>query len=444
MAQRMVDLIEAKRDGAALTPEQIHWFLQGVVGDTIPDYQTAALLMAIYFQGMNRQETVELTMAMARSGDVLDLHDVAEVVVDKHSSGGVGDKTTLVAQPLVAACGVPVGKMSGRGLGPSGGTIDKMESITGWSASLTLSQFKQQLAEIGLVLAGQTGDLAPADGRLYALRDVTGTVPSTPLIAASIMSKKIASGADAVVLDVKAGSGAFMPTVAAARELAQIMVEIGEDAGRRMTALISNMDEPLGYAVGNALELKEAIATLRGEPVDGMAVPPGFWEHAVTVAAHMVHLAGRASSLDDARALVAGARDSGAGWEKFRQMVVAQGGDASQVDHPERLPRAEIIRDVTAERGGYVARIDAGALGWTAVRLGAGRAEKGAPIDHAVGFVMPVKVGDRLAAGDLLATVHAAGAAALEEAQQDIRAAVTLQDEPVDPLPLFYGVLEEA
>jgi pyrimidine-nucleoside phosphorylase len=444
MAQRMVDLIEAKRDGRALAPEQIHWFLQGVVGDTIPDYQTAALLMAIYFQGMNRQETVELTMAMARSGDVLDLHDVAGFVVDKHSSGGVGDKTTLVVQPLVAACGVPVAKMSGRGLGPSGGTIDKMESITGWSASLTLAQFKRQLARIGLVLAGQAGDLAPADGRLYALRDVTGTVPSAPLIAASIMSKKLAGGADAVVLDVKAGSGAFMASVDAARELAQIMVEIGEDAGRRMIALISNMDEPLGYAVGNALELKEAIATLRGEPVGGMAVPLGFWEHAVTVAAHMVHLAGRAGSLDDARALVAGARDSGAGWEKFRQMVVAQGGDVSQVDHPERLPQAEIVREVTAERGGYVARIDAGALGWTAVRLGAGRVEKGAPIDHAVGFVIPVKVGDRLEAGDPLATVHAAGTTALEEAQQAIRAAVTLQDDPVDPLPLFYGVLEAA
>jgi pyrimidine-nucleoside phosphorylase len=274
MAQRMVDLIEAKRDGQALTAEQIRWFVEGVVRDTIPDYQTAALLMAIYFQGMTREETVALTMAMAGSGDVLDLHDVAGVVVDKHSSGGVGDKTTLVVQPLVAACGVPVGKMSGRGLGPSGGTIDKMESIAGWSAALTLAQFKRQLAEIGLVLAGQTSDLAPADGRLYALRDVTGTVPSTPLIAASIMSKKLAGGADAVVLDVKVGSGAFMPTVAAGRELAQIMVKIGEDAGRRMAALISNMDEPLGYTIGNALELKEAIATLRGEALDGIAVPP--------------------------------------------------------------------------------------------------------------------------------------------------------------------------
>jgi pyrimidine-nucleoside phosphorylase len=444
MAQRMVDLIEAKRDGQALTAEQIRWFVEGVVRDTIPDYQTAALLMAIYFQGMTREETVALTMAMAGSGDVLDLHDVAGVVVDKHSSGGVGDKTTLVVQPLVAACGVPVGKMSGRGLGPSGGTIDKMESIAGWSAALTLAQFKRQLAEIGLVLAGQTSDLAPADGRLYALRDVTGTVPSTPLIAASIMSKKLAGGADAVVLDVKVGSGAFMPTVAAGRELAQIMVKIGEDAGRRMAALISNMDEPLGYTIGNALELKEAIATLRGEALDGIAVPPDFWEHVVTVAAHMLLLAGSASSLAAARELVAAARDRGDGLEKFRQMVAAQGGDVSYVDHPQRLPAAKHVEQVAAPRGGYVARIDAGALGWAAVRLGAGRAEKGAPIDHAVGFVVPVKVGDRLQAGDPLATIHAQEASAVAETQEAIRSAITLQDGPVEPLPLFYGLEEPA
>ncbi|MFW6184204.1 MAG: thymidine phosphorylase, partial [Chloroflexota bacterium] len=250
MSTRMVDIIERKRDGLALSEEQIAWFVRGVTGEDIPDYQTAALLMAIYFQGMDRRETVLLTQAMARSGDRLDLHDVAPFVVDKHSSGGVGDKTTLVVQPVVAACGVPVGKMSGRGLGPSGGTLDKMESIGGWSAERTLAQFKQQLQEIGLVLAGQTADLAPADGKLYALRDVTGTVSSTPLIAASIMSKKLAGGADAIVLDVKAGSGAFMPDEDKARELAHIMVDIGADAGRKMTALISDMNQPLGHAVG--------------------------------------------------------------------------------------------------------------------------------------------------------------------------------------------------
>lgn len=443
MAQRMVDLIEAKRDGAALSPEQIRWFVHGVVAGTIPDYQTAALLMAIYFQGMSRPETVELTLAMARSGDQLDWHDAVEVVVDKHSSGGVGDKTTLVVQPLVAACGVPVGKMSGRGLGPSGGTIDKMESIDGWSAELSLEQVRRQLLDIGLVLAGQTSDLAPADGQLYALRDVTGTVPSTPLIAASIMSKKLAGGADAIVLDVKAGSGAFMPTVAAAHELAQIMVEIGEDAGRRMVALISNMDEPLGYAVGNALEVKEALATLRGEPADGLVVPPGFWEHCLTVAAHMVRLAGRASSLEEARALVTAARDQGQGLAKFRAMVAAQGGDVGQVDNPERLPRAPVVGEVRAEREGTVSRIDAGAIGWASVRLGAGREKKGEAIDHAVGFVLPVKVGDRLAAGDLIAEVHAADHDALALAQAEIQEALTLSDGPVEPLPLFYDALGE-
>jgi pyrimidine-nucleoside phosphorylase len=443
MAQRMVELIEAKRDGGALTAEQIRWFVQGVVDDSIPDYQTAALLMAIFFQGMVRQETTELTMAMAHSGDILDLHSAADVVVDKHSSGGVGDKTTLVVQPLATACGVPVGRISGRGLGPSGGTIDKMESLSGWSGSLTLDQFKRQLAEIGLVLAGQTADLAPADGRLYALRDVTGTVPSTPLIASSIMSKKLAGGADAIVLDVKVGSGAFMHTVTAARELAQIMVEIGEDAGRRMVALISNMDEPLGFAVGNALEVKEAIATLRGESAAGMNVPPDFWEHAVTVAAHMVLLAGRARTLEEARALVIAARDRGAGLEKFRQMVAAQGGDLEQVDHPEKLPIAPVIETITVARSGYVAKIDAGALGWTAVRLGAGRAEKSAPIDHAVGFVLPVKVGDQLEAGAPLVTIHAAGEEALHEAEASIRQAITIRDEPAEPLPLFYDVLGE-
>lgn len=444
MAQRMVDLIEAKRDGAALTPEQIRWFIQGVVAETIPDYQTAALLMAIYFQGMSREETVELTRAMAGSGEQLDWRDVAGVVVDKHSSGGVGDKTTLVVQPLVAACGVPVCKMSGRGLGPSGGTIDKMESFGGWSAELSLKQVRQQLLDIGLVLAAQTSNLAPADGKLYALRDVTGTVPSTPLIAASIMAKKLAGGAGAILLDVKAGSGAFMPTVEAARELAQIMVGIGEDAGRRMVALISNMDEPLGYAVGNALEVKEALATLRGEPAGGLVVPPDFWEHCLTVAAHLVRLAGRAASLPEARALVTAARDGGEGLARFRAMIAAQGGDVGQVDEPERLPRAPVTGEVRAERAGYVSRIDAGAIGWAAVRLGAGREKKGAAINHAVGFVLPVKVGDRVQAGDLLATVHAAGRESLAVAQAELRAAITLRDEPAEPLPLFYDVLGEA
>lgn len=441
MSTRMVDVIEAKRDGEALTAEQIEWFVREVTVGNIPDYQTAALLMAIYFQGMNRRETVDLTLAMARSGDELDLHDVADFVVDKHSSGGVGDKTTLVVQPLVAACGIPVGKMSGRGLGPSGGTLDKMESIRGWSADLTLERFKRQLAEIGLVLAGQTADLAPADGKLYALRDVTGTVASTPLIAASIMSKKLAGGADAIVLDVKAGSGAFMATEEAARELGQIMVQIGADARRQMVALISDMNQPLGHAVGNALEVKEAVATLRGESVNGAEPPADFWAHCLEVAGHMLVLAGKASTLDEARALATEARDTGRALEKFRQMVAAQGGDAGQIDDVSQLPQAPHIGPVVAVRDGYVKAMDASTLGWAVVRLGGGREKKGAAIDHAVGFVMPVEVGDYVSAGDELATVHAADEGALDGAREAILEAITWSDEPVDALPHFYGTI---
>ena len=439
MSIRMVDIIERKRDGDALTTEQIEWFIEGVTSGDLPDYQIAAMLMAIYFQGMNRRETVDLTLAMARSGDQLDLHEGPNggipFVVDKHSSGGIGDKTTLAVQPLVAACGVPVGKMSGRGLGSSGGTLDKMESFQGWSADLSLEQFKEQLADIGLVLSGQTSDLAPADGKLYALRDVTGTVPSMPLIAASIMSKKLAGGADAIVLDVKTGSGAFMATQEEAQELAQIMVDIGEDAGRRMTALISDMNQPLGHAVGNALEVKEAIATLRG------AGPDDFWQHCLEVAGHMLRLAGRFDSIEAAREAITEARYNGQALEKFRQMVVAQGGAAEQVDDPDRLPQAPVVEAVTAGREGAIAAMDAGALGWAAVHLGAGRQKKGDQIDHAVGFVMPVKVGQWLQKGDLIAEVHARSAEEAEQARREILAAISWSEEAVEPLPHFYGVI---
>lgn len=436
MSTSMIDIIEAKRDGEALTTEQIYWFVRGVTQDQFPDYQTAALLMAIFLRGMDRRETVDLTLAMAHSGDELDLHDVAPFVVDKHSSGGVGDKTTLAVQPLVAACGVPVGKMSGRGLGSSGGTLDKMESFHGWSASLSLQRFKQQLSEIGLVLAGQTADLAPADGKLYALRDVTGTVSSLPLIAASIMSKKLAGGADAVVLDVKAGSGAFMPTEEAARELAQTMVDIGVDAGRKVTALISDMNQPLGHAVGNALEVAEAIETLRG------GGPPDFWSHCLEVASHMVLLSGQADSEDDARARVTKTRESGQALDKFRQMVMQQGGDAQQIEEPRRLPQAPLQHEVLAPQDGYLATMKTGALGWAAVHLGAGRQKKGDAIDHAVGFVMPAKVGDQMQAGDLLATVHAQNEEQAARAEQEILAALRWSTEPVAALPHFYGKIQ--
>jgi pyrimidine-nucleoside phosphorylase len=384
---------------------------------------------------MTRRETTDLTLAMAGSGEQLDLHDVVPFVVDKHSSGGVGDKTTLVVQPVVAACGAAVGKMSGRGLGPSGGTLDKMESIAGWSPEMTLAQFKRQLKEIGLVLAGQTSQLAPADGKLYALRDVTGTVPSIPLIAASIMSKKLAAGADAIVLDVKVGNGAFMATLADARRLARTMVAIGESAGRQTVALISDMNQPLGHAVGNALEVKEAIATLKG------GGPADFWAHGRDVAGQLLLLAGKAESLDEARRLADAARESGRALAKFRQMVEAQGGDGRQVDEPDRLPDARLTGEVRAPRGGWISAIDAGEIGWISVRLGGGRQVKGESIDHAVGLIVPAKVGDRVAQGDLLATIHANDEAKLAAAQEELAAAFAFSDEAVEALPHIYEIV---
>jgi pyrimidine-nucleoside phosphorylase len=435
MSIRIIDLIEQKRDGGKLSTEQIEWFVREYTAGTIPDYQAAALMMAIFIRGMSRRETVDLTLAMAHSGDTLDLHDVAPFVVDKHSSGGVGDKTTLVVQPLVAALGVPVGKMSGRGLGSSGGTLDKMESFTGWSFELTLEQYKRQLKETGLVLAGQTGDLAPADGKLYALRDVTGTVASTPLIAASIMSKKLAAGADAILLDVKMGNGAFMPTVEAARELAQIMVNIGNDAGRETVAVISDMNQPLGHAIGNALEVKEAIETLHG------GGPADFWAHCLELSAHLLKLAGKAGAMAEAKAMATAARDDGRAFAKFRELVTAQGGNVRQADNPDLLPQASLVEPVAAPCSGYIAGIDTRAIGWCSVRLGAGRMVKEDEIDYAVGLVMPVKVGDKIKAEDTMATIHANDAAKLQQAKEEVLAAIEWSDEAVEPLPHFYGTV---
>lgn len=432
---RMVDIIAHKRDGGELSSEEIATFVRDYAAGSIPDYQAAALLMAIYLRGMNRRETVDLTLAMAHSGEMLDLHDTAPFIVDKHSSGGVGDKTSLVVLPLVAALGVPVGKMSGRGLGSSGGTLDKMESFRGWSSALSLAQFKRQLADIGLVLAGQTADLAPADGKLYALRDVTATVSNSALIAASIMSKKLAAGADAIVLDVKMGSGAFMPTLEAAEDLARVMVAIGEDAGRRVVALISDMNQPLGHAVGNALEVKEALATLGG------GGPEDFWQHCLTVAATMVWLAGAAATPAAARAAVAAARADGRGLAKFRQLVVAQGGDGRQVDDPGLLPQARYVEPIAARAGGYVAAMNTAELGWVCVRCGGGRLVKSDAIDPAVGFLLTVKVGDRLEPGQVIGEIHADDDMTLQAAQRDIPAALTLVAEPVAPLPLFYKTI---
>ena len=431
----MIDIIAQKRDGGELSSEQINYFIEGYTAGEIPDYQAAALLMAIYINGMNRRETVDLTLANARSGAQLDLHDVAPFVVDKHSSGGVGDKTTLVVQPLVAALGVPVGKMSGRGLGSSGGTLDKMESIDGWSFELPLDQFRQQLGDIGLALAGQSVSLAPADGLLYALRDVTATVSNKSLIAASIMSKKLAGGADGIVLDVKTGSGAFMQTEEDARELAQIMVAIGEDSGRRTIALLSDMNQPLGHAIGNALEVKEALDTLRG---DG---PEDFWQHCLKVAGYMLLLAGKAETIEEAEQLATAARDDGRALAKFREMVAAQGGDVAQIDNPDLLPQARFVEDIVIPSDGYVAAMDTAELGWASVNLGAGRLVKSDAIDHAVGFTLTAKIGDHLSAGQVIGTVHANDTAKLEEARKEILEAIELSDTPVEPLPNFYGVV---
>ena len=336
----MIELIEQKRDDGELSTRQIEWFVDAYSADKVPDYQAAALLMAIYLRGMNRRETVDLTLAIANSGDQLDLHDVVPFVVDKHSSGGVGDKTTLVVQPIVAACGIAMGKMSGRGLGLSGGTLDKMESFPGWTAALSLEQFKKQLSEIGLVLAGQTARLAPADGKLYALRDVTGTVANVSLIASSIMSKKLAAGADAIVLDVKMGQGAFMATLSDARELARLMVDIGKDAGRETVALISDMNQPLGHAVGNSLEVQEAITTLHGEG------PADLRAHCLEVAGLLLFLGSKASSLVEAKQLADGALKDGQALAKFRMMVERQGGQTELVDYPEKFPKAPFVETV--------------------------------------------------------------------------------------------------
>jgi pyrimidine-nucleoside phosphorylase len=430
---RAVDIIIKKRDNQILSGEEITFFVNGFAKGEIPDYQASAWAMAILLNGMTPQETTDLTLAMAHSGEVLDLSDVVEVAVDKHSSGGVGDKTSLVVLPMVAALGLPVGKMSGRGLGFSGGTLDKLESIPGYRCDLSTQQFKQQVKEIGLALTGQSADLAPADGKMYALRDVTGTVPSIPLIASSIMSKKIAAGAQAIVLDVKVGNGAFMQTLDSARELATLMVSIGELAGRSVTAVLSDMNQPLGYAVGNALEVVEAIETLHG------AGPADFREHCLHIAAHMLLVGGKAQGMPQALDLAQSVLQDGRAWQVFRSLVQAQGGDVAYVDEPAKLPRAPIIGEFKAPRSGWAAQIHARTIGEAAVALGAGRATKSDSIDHAVGFVIHKKVGERVQAGEVLCTVHANSQQKLHEALAALTVAFEFSDQPVESLPLFYN-----
>ena len=429
---RAVDIIVKKREKGELTKEEINFFVQGFVRDQIPDYQVAAWAMAVVLNGMTAQETTDLTLAMVLSGRILDLSAVVDIAVDKHSSGGVGDKTSLVVLPVVAAAGLPVGKMSGRGLGFSGGTLDKMESIPGYRVDLNTDEFKKQLKQKGIVLTGQSVDLAPADGKLYALRDVTGTVQSIPLIASSIMSKKIAAGAQAIVLDVKVGRGAFMETLDMARELTGLMEKIGEMAGRKTVCLLSDMNQPLGNAVGNALEVAEAIETLHGRG------PADFREHCLHVSSHMLRIGQRAADLAEGRRLAEKAVADGTALGKFRVLVEAQGGDVTYVDQPVNLPRARIIQPVQAPRDGWLTQIDARAIGEAAVALGAGRASKADAVDHAVGIVVHHKVGDRIERGAPLFTIHANAEAKDAEARQRVLAAHIIGDEPVPALPLFY------
>ena len=430
-----VDLITRTRDGQTLATDEIRYLVQAITTGEIPDYQAAAWCMAVFFNGLSPRELADLTLAMADSGDKVDLKDTVRFAVDKHSTGGVGDKTTLVVEPLVAACGVPVGKMSGRGLGFSGGTVDKLESIPGMRLTLSLPEFKRQLKKVGLVLTGQSADLAPADGKLYALRDVTGTVQSIPLIASSVMSKKIAGGAQAIVLDVKVGRGAFMETLPEARALARAMVGIGRLVKRRTVALLSDMNQPLGNAVGNALEVREAIDTLHG------GGPADFREHSLTVAAHLLMLARKANTLAGAKRLLRAALADGSAWAKFRAFVGAQGGDLSVIDDPEKLPTAAYVEVVRAPRSGFIRQIDAREIGLAAVDLGAGRHKKTDAIDHAVGFVIHHKVGDRVAKGDPLFTVHANDRSRLKQAHERVVAAHLITAGKTAPLPLFYGTI---
>ena len=429
---RAADIIIKKRDKKELTSQEIEFFIQGFTNGEIPDYQASAFAMAVLLNGMTPFETADLTLAMAKSGQVLDLSKIVDIAVDKHSSGGVGDKTSISVMPMAAACGLPVGKMSGRGLGFSGGTLDKLESIPGYRVDLSTDEFKKQLKEKGIVLTGQSLDLAPADGKLYALRDVTGTVPSMPLIASSIMSKKIAAGAQAIVLDVKTGLGAFMQTLEEARELGELMVNIGRLAGRKTVALLSDMNQPLGSAVGNTLEMIEALELLRGR------APKDYYEHCLHVAAHVLVIGQRAKDLEEARAMAEKSITDGSAFEKLRVLVQAQGGDVSYVDNVSRFERARFIEVVPSPRSGFISQIHARMVGEASVALGAGRARKGDPIDHSVGFLIHKKVGDKVEAGEPLFEIYANNEEKRSEARAAVLSAHGISDEIVAPLPLFY------
>ena len=431
----MTDLIVKKRDGGELSHEEINFMIDGYTRGQIPDYQMSAMCMAILLRGMTDRETLDMTMAMVHSGETLDLSPIQGVKADKHSTGGVGDKTSLVLCPMVAACGLKVAKMSGRGLGHTGGTIDKLESFPGFTTGISEETFFKNVNEIGIAIAGQTADLVPADKKLYALRDVTGTVPSIPLIVSSIMSKKLASGADVIVLDVKCGSGAFMKTEAEARTLAQGLTRIGRLAGRKCAAVITDMDQPLGWAVGNALEVKEAISVLKGEKGGDLL------ELCLTLGSCMLTEAGLAGSIEEARATLEKTISDGTALEKLSQMVTAQQGDGRDVYDTSRLPLAPVQLEVPALESGFVSRIEAEQVGLVSMHLGGGRATKDSEIDLSVGLVLHKKVGDSVEAGESLATIHASSQEKAAEAAELLRACYSLSPDPVQRSPFIKDII---
>ena len=431
---RMYDLITKKKHGKELSKEEIYSFVREYTDGKVPDYQASAFFMAVYFKGMTTEETSTFTMAMAESGDMLDLSEFGELTVDKHSTGGVGDKTTLIVAPIAASLGCKVAKMSGRGLGHTGGTVDKLESFPGYRTSLSPEEFMNQVRRVGISVIGQSGDLAPADKRFYALRDVTATVDSIPLITSSIMSKKLAAGSHSIVLDVKCGSGSFMKTAEDAERLASGMVDIGKACGRKIAALITNMDTPLGYAIGNALEIKEAIEVLRGNgPSDLSCV-------AIELATAMVRLSLKKGEAE-ARAMVLNALDSGKALDTMRRWIEAQGGDPTYVDDTSKFGEARYVREVKAVADGYIGHLNAETIGIASVMLGAGRVEKTSPIDHQAGIMITKKPGDRIAQGVTVAVLYTNDEATIIKAEETVLGAITITKEPPESLPLIYKVV---
>ncbi len=431
----MTDLIAAKRDGRELSTEEIEFFVNGFTSGQIPDYQMSAMCMAILFRGMNDREILDLTLAMERSGDILDLSKINGIKADKHSTGGVGDKTTLVLGPMIASLGVKFAKMSGRGLGHTGGTIDKLESFSGFSTAISDEQFIEDVNSIGIAIAGQTANLVPADKKMYALRDVTGTVPSIPLIVSSIMSKKLASGADIIVLDVKCGEGSFMKTEVEAQQLASQLVRVGKLAGRKVTAVITDMDEPLGYAVGNALEVKEAIAALKGEECGELM------NLCLTLGSYILLDAGIAQSEDEARQMLSLTVKDGSALDKLAELIKAQGGDAAAVYDTSLLPDAPVKLDVASNCQGYVEHIAAEEVGLISMHLGGGRITKDSVIDLSVGVVLNKKVGDHVDAGEVIGTIHAATAEAAAEAADDLRECYSITEDKVSKKAFIKSVV---